>query len=192
MRSFNLKHFLVTYLLFVVVVFIKAQETNTIKVLNENEAFLSYPWAGGLNSVQFGELDINRDGLKDLFAFDRQGNRKSCFINDGIYNTVSYSFRPEYNDLLPELYEWAIFADYNGDDKVDIFTYSPNWAGMKVYKNVSDNILKFESVVSPYLKSLYGEMYLNLLVTEVDYPGISDVDNDGDLDILTFWDSVLS
>lgn len=187
LRTYYLKYTLFTFFLLGLALSIDAQDVNGIKVLDEENELLYYPWAGGLNSVQFGEIDLNRDGLKDLFAFDRHGNRELCFINDGIYNTVSYSLRPEYVDLLPELFEWAIFVDYNGDDKVDIFTYSPNWAGMKVYKNVSDNILKFELIVSPYLKSLYGEMYLNLLVTEVDYPGISDVDNDGDLDILTFW-----
>lgn len=158
-----------------------------ISVINEEAETLNYPWAGGLNSVQFGEIDLNRDGLMDLFLFDRHGNRKLCFLNKGVYNKVSYSFRPEYSDLLPDLFDWAIFTDYNGDGKNDIFTFSPGWAGMKVYKNISENVLEFELVVDPYLKSLQGEMYLNLLVTEVDYPGIADIDNDGDLDILSFW-----
>lgn len=158
-----------------------------IEVRGIDETFLKYPWAGGMNSVQFGEIDLNLDGLHDLFVFDRNGNRKMCFINNGIYNTVDYTFSPEYAELLPDLYDWAIFADYNGDGKSDIFTYSPGWAGIQVYKNVSDNMLKFERVVYPYLKTFQENGYVNLLVTNVDYPGIADIDHDGDLDILTFW-----
>lgn len=148
---------------------------------------LLYAWAGGMNSIQFGELDINLDGVKDLFAFDRVGNRKMCFINQGIEGQVDYILAPEYNDLLPKMFDWMILADYNNDGKEDIFTYSPGWAGMLVYENVSDNVLKFDLVVSPYLKSYQGGGYVNLLVTYVDYPGIVDIDNDGDLDIFSFW-----
>ena len=171
------------------IVFFNLNDTvaQDVRVLNEESEFLSFPWAGGLNAVQFGEIDLNFDGLNDLFVFDRHGNRKLCFINNGVYNNVSYSFRPEYADSLPDLSDWAIFIDYNGDGRNDIFTYSPGWAGMKVYQNVSDNSLKFKLVADPYLKSLYGEMYLNLYVSDVDYPGIADVDDDGDLDILSFW-----
>ena len=32
-----------------------------------------------------------------------------------------------------------------------------------------------------------GTIYTNILVTYADYPAITDIDNDGDLDILTFW-----
>jgi len=166
---------------------VNAQDDPLIMVKNEENELLSYPWAGGLNAVQFGEIDLDRDGLNDLFVFDRHGDRKLCFINNGVFNSVSYSYRHEYADLLPDLSDWAIFIDYDGDGKQDIFTYSPGWAGMKVYRNVSDNLLKFDLVIDPYLKSLHGEMYLNLLVTDVDYPGIADIDNDGDLDILSFW-----
>lgn len=163
------------------------QAFGPISVRNENNSLLKYPWSGGMDAMQFGELDINMDGMKDLLAFDRRGNRKICFINNGTPNTIDYSMNQIYTDLIPELSDWVIFIDYNGDGKSDIFTYSPGWAGMKVYKNVSANSLKFELVAYPYLSSFQGGGYVNLLVTNVDYPGIADIDNDGDLDILTFW-----
>ncbi len=156
-------------------------------VFNANDDSYLFPWAGGMNSVQFGELDINLDGIKDIVAFDRQGNRIMPFINEGIINQIKYNYAPEYTGLFPELYDWAIFVDYNNDGKSDIFTYSPGWAGMIVYKNVSVDNLKFKKVVYPYLTSLNNGGEVNILVTYADYPGIADLDNDGDLDILTFW-----
>ncbi len=150
------------------------------------ESFL-FPWAGGMNSVQFGEVDINRDGIKDLVVFDRQGNRLMPFINHGTPNSIDYTYEPDYISCFPTLFDWAIFVDYNNDGKSDIFTYSPGWAGMLVYKNISDDTLKFQLEVSPYLTSHYSGGEVNILVTYADYPAISDLDNDGDLDILTFW-----
>ncbi len=158
---------------------------------------LQYPWAGGLNSVQFGAIDLNLDGTLDLLALDRDGvnnhsfeatgNRKYSFINHGIEDSISYSYEPQYAERIPELFNWAIFKDYNADGRVDIFTYSPGWSSMIVYKNVSESNLKFELVVYPYLSSLQNETQVNILVTYVDYPGIEDIDFDGDLDILCFW-----
>ena len=156
-------------------------------ILPTNDSLLTSPWAGGMNSMQFGEVDINRDGIKDLVAFDRQGNRIMPFINGGNAEEIDYRFDASYINNFPELYDWAIFADYNNDGKADIFTYSPGWAGMMVYKNISGETLKFERVVYPYLTSLNSGGEVNILVTYADYPGISDLDNDGDLDILTFW-----
>lgn len=150
-----------------------------------NEPF-KLAWAGGIDAVQYGSLDFNMDGIMDLLVFDRRGNRKMCFVNSGISNTIDYSYDPKYSDLLPEFSDWVIFTDYNMDGLNDIFTYSPGYAGIIVYKNVSDNVLKFERVVYPYLKTLFPGGYVNLFVTNADYPGIADVDNDGDLDILTF------
>ncbi len=145
-----------------------------------------YPWAGGINAVQYCEVDLNLDGIMDLLVFDKRGNRKMCFTNKGTSNIIDYTYEPSLAEQLPEFYDWVIFADYNMDGKKDIFTYSPGYASMMVYKNVSDNILKFERVVYPYLKTKFPGGKVNLYVTNADYPGIADVDNDGDLDILTF------
>jgi len=163
----------------------------------ENEAALKFPWAGGMNSMQFGSIDINMDGINDIVALDRdgvfnvisdqyEGNRVSCFINNGGEGEINYSFAPQFSSLFPQLYNWAVFVDYNADGLTDIFTYSPGWGGIKVYKNISSTNLKFELVVDPFLTSFQGGGYTNIFVTYADYPGISDIDNDGDMDILTF------
>jgi hypothetical protein len=151
---------------------------------SENYAF---PFAGGMNACQFGEIDLNMDGIKDLVAFDRQGNRLMPFINNGIPGEISYTFAPEYISSFPGLSHWMILTDYNMDGREDLFTYNPQSPGIVVYKNTSQAELRFERVAYPYLTSWYGSGYVNILVTYADYPGIYDIDGDGDLDILTFW-----
>ena len=145
---------------------------------------LRYPWAGGLNSCQFGKIDLDLDGIDDLVVFDRHGNRVLPFINNGSPGLEGYSCQCEYAALLPELHDWVIFADYDRDGKQDIFTYS--LGGIRVFRNISDSVLEFK-LVTNLLKSFYYTGYVGLLLTPVDYPAIADIDGDGDLDILTFF-----
>ena len=186
------------HIIFVVCFFICLNVFSQKKIVNKNKKLitvntdrgesLKFPWTGGMNSCQFGEIDMNQDGIKDLFVFDRNGNRIMTFINNGTPNTVDYEYSPEYISCFPKLFDWAILIDYNMDGKNDIFTYSPGYASARVYKNISKvGELAFKLVVSPYLTSYQGGGYVNILITYVDYPAISDIDNDGDLDILTFW-----
>jgi hypothetical protein len=165
----------------------KPNSKSPVVVKDETKKTFAFPWAGGMNSCQFNEIDLNLDGIKDLMVFDRNGNRIMTFLNGGTSGEVDYTYAPEFAQNFPELSDWVILADYNMDGKADIFTYSPGWAGMKVYKNTSVTELSFTVEVENYLTSLQGGGYVNILVTYADYPGISDIDNDGDLDILTFW-----
>ncbi|MEI6898637.1 MAG: VCBS repeat-containing protein [Bacteroidota bacterium] len=144
---------------------------------------LRFPWAGGLNSCQYCEVDLNLDGLPDLIIFDRHGDRVLPFISDGTTGLNGYSFHPEFIDHLPDLHDWVQLLDYDGDGKKDIFTYSNG--GVRVFRNVSDSVLKFK-LITNQLKSFYYTGKVGILVTLVEYPGIADIDGDGDLDILTF------
>ena len=164
-----------------------SQNVPVVKAGKTSSKNLLFPWAGGMNSIQFGAVDMNRDGIKDLVAFDRQGDRIMCFINSGKPNTIDYSLQQQYVQDFPKLYDWAIFADYDNDGKTDIFTYSPGWAGIIVYRNVSTDHLQFQREIYPYLESQAEAGKVNLYVTYADYPGIVDIDGDGDLDILSFW-----
>lgn len=145
---------------------------------------LQYPWAGGLNSCQFCAVDIDLDGINDLLVFDRHGNRKLTFINRGTTNTIGFDFEPGFALQLPELHDWVLTADYNCDGKMDLFTYG--MGGVRVFRNISDTSLKF-SLVTELLESYYYNGKVGILVTSVDYPALADVDNDGDLDLLTFF-----
>ena len=155
-----------------------------------NGNYIANAWAGGLNFIQPSTIDLNLDGIKDLFVFDRTGNKIRTFINNRNPNVVDYKYNPIFETKFPILQDWAILRDYNGDGKEDIFTYSSIGGGFDVYKNTSSiaNGLKFQKVVTQQ-KSMYNPpngSLINLYISSVDIPSIEDVDNDGDLDVITF------
>lgn len=146
---------------------------------------LNLPWTGGANACQFLAIDLNFDAIKDLVVFDRTGNRLLTFINNGTPNTMDYMYAPEYEKKFPPIHDWLFLVDYNTDGKEDIFTYSI--AGMSVWRNDSDpvNGIHFTKM-KEVLNSLQYGSYQNLYVTEVELPGIADVNDDGCPDILVF------
>lgn len=141
---------------------------------------LTMPWTGGLNSVRFSEIDLNLDGITDLVAFEKHGNRILPFIQ----SEGHYIYAPQYVRHFPKLHDWAIWKDYNLDGKADIFTYG--LAGIAVYKNVSQDTLAFE-LVTDQLTAFYYNGYINIFASPDDYLVVEDVDNDGKIDILNFW-----
>lgn len=158
--------------------------TDTIPV-KANSVQLKMPWVGGHNFCQFSDIDMNLDGIKDLFVFDRTGMKITTYINKGTANTVDYAdSTSKYASKFPHMEEWVLLRDYNCDGKNDIFTYG--YGSVKVWKNTSSaGDLQF-TLESPSLKSAYCPAVLNLALTGVDIPSIDDIDGDGDLDILTY------
>lgn len=152
--------------------------------------------AGGFNSPQFSQCDLNFDGLQDLVVFERNTQKVKTFINRGKTTGNTYKYAPQYQKFFPQdLQFMCVMRDYNNDGKADIFTIkSP---GMAVYKNVSDSTqLKFEIVdyfphsnvgIVDYITSdFFGNFTSNIYVLPGDIPAIEDIDGDGDLDILNF------
>ena len=190
----NFKKFIISTSLFLVYHSANAQlyfnRTDTVIVQTANGTILKNPWAGGLNFLQVSDIDLNYDGIMDLFVFDRTGNKVSTFVNGGTANTVDYIYDHQYVDKFPKLNSWALLRDYNCDGKMDIFTHTN--LGIQVYKNDGDAIngLHFTMVkhelYSYYVDTSPPTNYFNLYITSTDIPAIYDVDNDGDLDVLTF------
>lgn len=161
---------------------------DSIEVFANSQQLLN-PWAGGINFTQISEIDLNMDGLNDLFVFDRSGNRVTTYLNLGNANQSDYVLAPQYIYQFPAMHDWVLLRDYNCDGKMDIFTCSI--AGFSIYKNISTvsgglqfQLEKFLVLTnrSPNSTNFFG----NLFVSTVDVPAIRDVDGDGDLDILTF------
>lgn len=163
------------------------QRTDSIKVLISGLE-LKYPWAGGMNFCEFSTIDLNQDGIKDLFVFDKTGNKITTYLNNGTANNVDYTLAPDYAKKFPPIHDWVMLIDYNCDGKEDIFSYSDLGGGTMIYKNTSTigSGLSFQ-LVKPLLYSKYNSTTTtNLYISSVSVPAINDIDNDGDLDILTF------
>ncbi|MEQ8325248.1 MAG: T9SS type A sorting domain-containing protein [Vicingaceae bacterium] len=164
-----------------------ATKSNAVKVKDQNGGNLELAWTGGLNAPQFSEIDLNNDNIKDLFVFDREGWRVLTFINNGTFGQVDYSYAPEYEEGFPDMQEFALLVDYNNDGKEDIFTHNGQGA-ILVYKNISSGgQLNFTQVAAPYLMGYYNSSTkANIYASRLDIPAITDMDGDGDIDILSF------
>ncbi len=153
----------------------------SVAVLHENDT-LPNAWAGGINSGQFGTIDLNTDGTPDLVIFDRTSNKANTYLAID----KKYIYQPAYEQQLPaDIKNWVLLADYDCDGRKDIFTSSQ--FGMKVYRNVTETggALSWELAADPvFTKGSSGK--INLQVNSTDIPGITDLDNDGDLDILIY------
>jgi Secretion system C-terminal sorting domain/FG-GAP-like repeat len=161
---------------------------DAVKVMEANKE-LKLAFAGGFDVPQFTECDLNLDGKLDLVVFDREGSRLNTFLNIGNANETKYEFAPQYISKFPKIVDWLIMNDYNGDGKKDIFTSIPG--GFRVYKNISDDIngLKFQNTF-PQILCDYTTLTTRLYVANTDIPAILDVDEDGDIDLLTFYQSI--
>jgi len=190
---------LVSLIAFLGVLNTQAQVTllrfDSILVKKNATEYFQNPWAGGLNSPQFSAIDLNGDGIKDLFVYERDVAEKNgsvlTFLNGGTADSIDYTYAPEYQSNFPGILNWVLLADYNCDGREDIFTWMPG--GIKVYRNDYDiiNGLSFTLVTetnapwSPALTTT-GTVPSNLYVSQFDLPAIADIDDDGDLDILCF------
>lgn len=165
---------------------------DTITVI-ENGRVLKMPWGNGINYSNVSNLDLNYDGIKDLVLYDRLNHintgRFRCFIKTGASGAASYSYSPELSYYFPAVYNWATFYDYNCDGREDLFC-STN-SGIRVYRNQGSvsNPVNFV-LVKNILLSDYNPggtpFYSNIYASPVGVPGVADLDNDGDLDILSF------
>lgn len=144
---------------------------------------LQNPWAGGLNSSQFSKMHLNDDAVEDLVVFDRTTNKVSCFLGDGVTKTFRYA--PAYEARFPVMLNWMLLVDFNGDGHKDLFTYTN--LGITAYRQTPEGSSWTWKQVKPYLTSLgQNGRELNLLVNGTDIPALTDLDDDGDLDIIAF------
>ena len=154
---------------------------------------LSMPWTGGINYPQWGEVDINNDGLKDLFMFDRSNNKVMVLKNTGGTNPNTFQFVDSFKTHFPKLggfislnTGWALMFDYDFDGHSDLFSVSRQNSGIIQYKGNWDavNGYTFTCVDSVVLFKYGIGLTGNILASSNLVPDFNDIDNDGDMDIL--------
>ena len=150
---------------------------------------LELAWTGGLNTPQPATTDLDGDGTDDLYVFDKGGTVHLGLRGDG---AGGYEEAPELTEFFPPATGWVVLRDYNEDGAADLFVHGDLVDGIRVYRGRrrADGRLAFSLVdfgeVEPLLYFSFSGSRSSIFVSSVDYPAIDDVDQDGDLDILTF------
>lgn len=167
------------------VVSINAQEYNQITevpVFKDGKQLKS-AWAGGLNAPQFNEVDLNNNGRKDLFIYDKDAKRYLTFIH---VQGDEYIYEPAYARNFPPVNSWIVISDYNCDGIDDIFTHG-NLGAPQTYKGYYDSdVLKFEFDHKEIFYQASSGNPLNLYSVSTHKPIFKDVNGDGDKDFLGF------
>lgn len=182
-----INRFPMKYLFFLSLIFqafsLRAQQDFAFDQQNEvamNGAQIPLPFAAGINSAQFQEMDTNGDGKEELVVWDINSRRILVFESTG----SGFQYLPEMAYFFPQdINGFLVLADYDGDGRKDLFTSSP--FGIKAYRNVSPAGSDFPvwEVAQNFLRLDNGS---NVQANVLDIPLIMDIDGDGDLDIVAF------
>lgn len=143
-------------------------------------------WSGGFNNPQFSMADVNDDGLKDLVVFE-PWNSVRTFINKGTTGNPNYRYAPEYGNNFPACYSYCILADYNCDGISDL-VHRGNF-GFAVYTGYFNTghqlcFRFFKDLFYSNDPRTHGPS--NAYSNPGDIPAAVDLDNDGDLDFVSF------
>ena len=149
-----------------------------------NSTVIGGAWCGGINSAQLQLADLNQDGKEDLVIFDNNHNQLiKTFLNTGAASEIKYAYHPEFEINFPKCDDYLILKDYNCDGIADLF--HKGLYGVAVYKGYYQNSqLKFNFYKNLFFPGVNGPV--NVYVQPGDVPSITDIDNDGDIDVLAF------
>lgn len=141
-------------------------------------------WCGGFDNPQLAMGDLNKDGKPDLVIFERSIRKVRTFINTGVAGAPVYTYAPAYAANFPAINDYLKLEDYNCDNIPDLI--HKGLVGFRVYKGYYDGN---DRLAFTFYRDLYypgSNGAINAYVEPSDIPAVADVDNDGDLDFLSY------
>ena len=148
------------------------------------------PWAGGINFPIWSSIDIDGDGIKDLYMYDKTNDRVCPFLNDGTPGIHAFHYAPQYVNRFPKVRAdaWGMCYDYNCDGKEDFFALDSMHSGIEVWRNdfTVPTGLRFTRVSQELQEDWSGPALINIYATSIYLPAFTDIDNDNDMDIICF------
>jgi len=189
---FKITNTLILWILFVSITY--AQNFDRLDIpVTSGQKTLQLALTGGLKAGQFSNIDLNNDGIMDLFVFDRNGDQVLPFLKTGAIGSLDYVFAPEYIPIFPKMRNWSLLIDFNNDGIKDIFTASNSipgcaevWRGKNQNGILSFDLVRFNLQLRDILQFEVSGGKAQIYVSSEDLPAVSDIDGDGDIDMVTF------
>lgn len=164
---------------------------DTIPVTRDGKS-MQAAWCGGFHAPQFSRIYLDSDNFEDLFVYDQSGYRVVPFLNHGESDSIGYSFARIYRPSFPyRQVQFMLLVDYNCDGKKDLFEYINGTIRVRRNDGTPQNGPQFTVVADP-LFSLDAALDLPIISRTTSLPAITDIDGDGDLDILTLSKDALA
>lgn len=177
--------------------------TSKVQVNNLEGERIEAPFTGGFLKPQFQNIDLNRDGIKDLLVLDLAASSGGESILTYLGNGERFVYAPSYRQYLPpHLYDWIQVVDMTGDGRLDLVTNGNAFvenpilsfaSRMFIYRDVStgNEPPRYKRAFTDSFGAFYDDPIgerLTYLTTRAsfDRPLIRDLDGDGDYDFLGF------
>lgn len=145
------------------------------------------PWSGGMDRPQLMQMDLDADAILDIVVFERLDSRFRLFKGEQVNGKIEYTFAPSYQSVFQncDCEGWALLQDFTCDSIPELICGTAS-SGVQTYElqRKGDSIW-FEPGIREVFSD-YGSGISPLYSARIDYPAALDLDEDGDMDFLTF------
>jgi Secretion system C-terminal sorting domain/FG-GAP-like repeat len=147
------------------------------------------PWVGGFNSVTFNPIDLNADGVKDLYVHDHTTQRGLTYVATNGPSGWYWRHEPAYEGAFPEEPVLnVLLRDFDGDGREDFFAVQDPQYWI-LYRNVAvpgGVGFQFQPVTFRLKQTVTGGGTRAIATSVYGKQTMEDVDGDGDFDILDY------